>query len=711
MNRFILALSVSFFLTTSLVNATLLVDVPLDLDNETKNKVIACLFKNSFPTMTPDEDKYPEDWALKQRGIAVEEQYQYEENDRVDLEKIEKHFSTFSGGTFLRTPESTFVEQALKSVSLPYSVIQIPSTLYDLEVTAHLLNNIDFMNDTFTNTQWGDKNATGIKNYSSVDQRYLSLSPGMYKIYSTYTEKDFLNRAEELIRIICEAECGDSPSKAKNLFKATQKTLSEKIAKTLILRAISHELKSQKEGKINFYRGSAGIKYEKGGQTRGKTLASHPTRADSKLADTNFLKTFLCDESYCKPPLSEHATDEELVDAAEKYNDHEVLGPKLKAAARNIREVGHIIDFPFQYDLDKINQETITQIAPKELSYNYTLLGGFLFDGVTANISSCPLVFAIKDRWEYPYLYTISWKLPDFYKYYSRYFTLPKTPLYQVAVDSGEGYHPRLNIQNNTLVETGLEFFYDNIKILGFAGEDADQEENIPFVEALQHQHQKLIRNSRLVMNFNPEKEPSLITEEASEISQKGIRHVEEGDVSSKSLLKVERIPCEPELPSLSVAGASHTFRTTGEYEDARNRHSAVSIELSYGDLQDAGYQLIVNHRTTKKGPEVRIFNPKIKGYTVLGTLLPSVDFRDTVFSLTAWSRLVRNELLPESVLLTYLSFVGGKSDIHSFTIRSNRKTVKEVIFGDKDSESQSGIHVYGRETDGNANEWSVKRP
>jgi hypothetical protein len=58
MNRFILALSVSFFSTTSLVNATLLVDVPLDLDNETKNKVIACLFKNSFPTMTPDEDKY-----------------------------------------------------------------------------------------------------------------------------------------------------------------------------------------------------------------------------------------------------------------------------------------------------------------------------------------------------------------------------------------------------------------------------------------------------------------------------------------------------------------------------------------------------------------------------------------------------------------------------------------------------------------------------
>jgi glucose-6-phosphate 1-dehydrogenase len=77
----------------------------------------------------------------------------------------------------------------------------------------------------------GRQKCYGHQNYSSVDQRYLSLSPEMYKIYSTYTEKDFLNRAEELIRIICEAECGDSPSKAKNLFKATQKTLSEKLQK------------------------------------------------------------------------------------------------------------------------------------------------------------------------------------------------------------------------------------------------------------------------------------------------------------------------------------------------------------------------------------------------------------------------------------------------------------------------------------------------
>ena len=310
--------------------------------------------------MTPDGDKYQEGDALRRRGITVEWQYQDEKNDRGDLEKIEKHFSIFSGGTFLRTPESIFVEQALKSESLPYSVTQIPSNLYELEITAHLLSNIDFMNDTFTNTQWGDKNATGIKNYSTVDQQYLSLSPEMYKIYSTYTEKDFLNRAEELIRIICEAECGDSPSKAKNLFKATQKTLSEKIAKNLILRAISHELKSQKEGKINFYQRSAGIRYEKDGQAGEKTLASHPTRVATRLNDIEFLKSYFCNKHYFEPPLSEDASVEELLDAAEKPNDHPVWDPLLKGAARNIREVGHIIDFPFQHNPEKIDRESIT---------------------------------------------------------------------------------------------------------------------------------------------------------------------------------------------------------------------------------------------------------------------------------------------------------------------------------------------------------------
>ena len=59
-------------------------------------------------------------------------------------------------------------------------------------------------------------------------------------------------------------------------------------------------------------------------------------------------------------------------------------------------------------------------------------------------------------------------------------------------------------------------------------------------------------------------------------------------------------------------------------------------------------------------------------------------------------------------MISTYLSFVGGISDIHSFTIQSHKGIpLKEVIFGNKDSELQPGIHVYGPETDGDAHEWS----
>ena len=149
------------------------------------------------------------------------------------------------------------------------------------------------------------------------------------------------------------------------------------------------------------------------------------------------------------------------------------------------------------------------------------------------------------------------------------------------------------------------------------------------------------------------------------------------------------------------------TFRTTGENKNAKNKHSAISIKLSNQELQSDAYQLIVNHRTTGKGPVVRVHDP-IQGYIPLGTLPSSPSgFCDTSFDLS-WVQAIRNDSPLDSVISTYLSFVGGTSDIHSFTIRSSGgKTLKEVIFGDSTSELQPGIHVYGPETDENANEWS----
>ena len=159
--------------------------------------------------------------------------------------------------------------------------------------------------------------------------------------------------------------------------------------------------------------------------------------------------------------------------------------------------------------------------------------------------------------------------------------------------------------------------------------------------------------------------------------------------------------------PSLAVEEAPRfTFRTTGTNLSAKNKHSATSIQLSNQELPEAAYQLIVNHRTGENGSSVRIFIPGI-GYFPLGSLPLSVSFEDKDFDLTPWVEAVRGDSSSPSAIKTFLSFVGGKSDVHSFKIQSGGGVLKEVIFGNVDSESQSGIHVYAPETDGEANEWS----
>ena len=124
----------------------------------------------------------------------------------------------------------------------------------------------------------------------------------------------------------------------------------------------------------------------------------------------------------------------------------------------------------------------------------------------------------------------------------------------------------------------------------------------------------------------------------------------------------------------------------------------------------DTAHQLIVNYRTKEKGTAVRIYQPNTKTYLDLGPLTPSSGFTDETFSLTPWALQMFHDNVPvESEILTYVSFVGGMSDIHSFKIQSKEKTLKEVILGNQHSELQLGIHVYGPETNENANDWSVK--
>ncbi len=158
--------------------------------------------------------------------------------------------------------------------------------------------------------------------------------------------------------------------------------------------------------------------------------------------------------------------------------------------------------------------------------------------------------------------------------------------------------------------------------------------------------------------------------------------------------------------PSLAVEEAPRfTYRTTGATL-AKNKHSAVAIQLSDEDLKYPAYKLTVKHRTGENGSSVRIFIPGID-YSPLGGLPSSVGFEDKDFDLSPWVEAVRGDSSSPSAIKTFLSFVGGQSDVHSFKIRSGERTLKEVILGDPTSESQPGIHVYAPETDGDANEWS----
>lgn len=155
-----------------------------------------------------------------------------------------------------------------------------------------------------------------------------------------------------------------------------------------------------------------------------------------------------------------------------------------------------------------------------------------------------------------------------------------------------------------------------------------------------------------------------------------------------------------------------HPFRTTGVNPKAKMKHSAIAIQLPNKEMQGSAYRLIINHRTTEKGPMVRVYNPNTKTYIELGTLpASSSGFCNTIFDFFPLAEALRKNSPLESVISTYLSFMGGISDVHSFTIQSGGKTLKEVIFGDKDSELQPGIHVYAPETDGDAHEWSRAKP
>ncbi|MBP6951248.1 MAG: hypothetical protein KA112_01290 [Alphaproteobacteria bacterium] len=165
-----------------------------------------------------------------------------------------------------------------------------------------------------------------------------------------------------------------------------------------------------------------------------------------------------------------------------------------------------------------------------------------------------------------------------------------------------------------------------------------------------------------------------------------------------------------------STSQHDKTYRVAGDNPNARIAHSAVSFKLLNKDIQqDAAYELIVNHRTKETGPLVRLYDPGTKSYINLQKLPQSSEFIDTTFDLKEWhvEAMLGGARGPEESLAketSYLSFINGKSDIHSFTLKSNGATIKQVILGDATSESQLGVHVYAPEKDPGdikTNQWS----
>jgi hypothetical protein len=169
-----------------------------------------------------------------------------------------------------------------------------------------------------------------------------------------------------------------------------------------------------------------------------------------------------------------------------------------------------------------------------------------------------------------------------------------------------------------------------------------------------------------------------------------------------------------------SEAERTMSYRTTGTQPQAKNKHSAIAFQLLNKEVNSStAYKLIVTHRTRGKAPCVRLYDLERKDYMTLGTLPQCSTFTTTAFDLLGWNARVMLDAKGSPTALTkarsFLSFINGKSDIHSVTLMANGSRLREVILGDLTSESQPGIHVYAPENDRGdvkLNEWSeAQRP
>ena len=456
---------ITFYFILSVFNyssteATFIFDTSLH-DAQYNENVLDCISENSFPKII--------------HNINIEKE-------------IKEHFITFSDTTFLDTPESRFVSKKLNEKNIPTNIIHLPNTLYDLYAIYDVLINEDFYLKSKKNLLEGCNYYMGIENTKIPDEQFFRVSQSIFPIYAKLnTKNEIIEEANNIIDKIINIK---QPSDLR-MHNETNKYLSVEKYKKLIIDIIKFELKSNKKGMVNFYRGTRGT-IDINGFNEDKKNCNYLNDFDHSLHETK-LSIINSLETLGMLRTNELNANDNLVTFFNKINVEEIFSlngfkfDDLKSRITQLLKNWNLVDSPF---IDDAKSYT--------LSFNCNLLGGWFFDGLFDTISSCPFIFATKDSNKYPFLYALSYKLNEFYKDYSIIFDIffnnNIAPLHATVLNAGERYHPRLTLRwNNTKPDFKwlLESFHAHIHIIGISGESAKSDTNKVFLDKLIERHKK----------------------------------------------------------------------------------------------------------------------------------------------------------------------------------------------------------------------------
>jgi hypothetical protein len=474
------------------VHSVLLID-PENLTSEEQKKALSVLKRNSWPT-----------------AILTE-------REKEPFEKFEAKVTNFKSDNIYVTPESQYVEEKItEELGKLIKVIQIPTTIWDLVMIKEYLSNTEF--ESKCEAIYSSRCREAKEEW--CDQNYLGQCSRLFHTFSQFSTTE---EAQEYTRKILDEIKEIKVEGPTFLFESVpQWNLTSLHARQIIEDTIRLEIEDQINGYARLFRATGGFIYKHDEDGLGPVLAQHPTLIKQSAGDEDIVNLFVSAdyannfidrdslENEKETTLSRLKEANNVEKKLEFYRNHRSFVPEqsrvkksLDIAYRNLKPVCHIIDFPFEdssspTDLE-LSKDFILSGKVKSMSFGYSLLSGYIFDGFKARQSACPFVYATRDN--DPYLYTLPIKLIDVIREgYSGSFKFPSTPLYQGIFDYGEYFHPRTVLE---LTSYNHQNKLDNIRkynnailrqseLLVFAKTPASMKENEAFVTALKE------RNSRV---------------------------------------------------------------------------------------------------------------------------------------------------------------------------------------------------------------------